>query len=111
MFYDLGLFRTNDKVAVLILGIAEEVVVVNLNLALLIAVLRAELYGLAHRLAFLLSKARHDRKEYLAFGIQRVYVLLLEIDRNVLVLELLDVLEAVESVSGKSADGLGDNHE
>ena len=61
-------------------------------------------------MAFLLSKARHDRKEHLAFGIQRVYGFLLEIDRNVLVLELPDVLEAVESVSGKSADGLGDDH-
>jgi len=61
-------------------------------------------------LAFLLSKARHDRKEHLAFGIQRVYGFLLEIDRNVLVLELPDVLEAVESVSDKSADGLGDDH-
>ena len=47
-FYDLGLFRINDKAAVLILGIAEEAVVVNLNLALLIAVLKAELYVLAH---------------------------------------------------------------
>ena len=61
-------------------------------------------------MAFLLSKARHDRKEHLAFGIQRVYGLLLKIDWNVLVLELPDVLEAVESVSGKSADGLGDDH-
>ena len=70
--------------------------------------MKAELYVLTHGLAFLLGKARHDRKEYLAFGIQRVYGFLLEIDRNVLAHELPDILEAVEGVSGKSADGFGD---
>ena len=57
-----------------------------------------------------LLKLPHDRKEHLAFGIQRVYGLLLKIDWNVLVLELPDILEAVEGVSGKSADGFGDDH-
>ena len=83
---------------------------VNLNLALLVAVLKAELDVFTHGLAFLLGKARHDRKEHFSFGIQRVYGLLLEIDWNVFVLELPDILEAVEGVSGKSADGFGDDH-
>ena len=43
---------------------------VNLNFALLIAVLKAEHDVLTHGLAFLLGKARHDRKNDLAFGIQ-----------------------------------------
>lgn len=33
-----------------------------------------------------------------------------EKDGNVLILQLADVFQAVQSVSGKSADGLGDNH-
>lgn len=31
-------------------------------------------------------------------------------DGNVLILQLADVFQAVQRVSGKSADGLGDNH-
>lgn len=83
---------------------------VDLHLSLLVAVLKAELDVLAHGLTFLLGKARHNRKEHLALSIQCVYGLLFKIDRYVLVLELPDVLQAVEGVSGKSADGLGDDH-
>lgn len=61
-------------------------------------------------MAFLLGKARHDRDQHLAFSVQRVDGFLLKINRYVFVFQLPDVLEAVESVSGKSADGLGDDH-
>ena len=55
-------------------------------------------------------KARHDRDQHLALSVQRVDGFLFKINRYVLVLQLPDVLQAVESVSGKSADGLGDDH-
>ena len=96
--------------SIIILGVAEKAIVVDVHLSLLEAVLKSQLDVLTHGLAFLLSKARHDRKEHLSLSVQRVYGLFFKIDRDVLVLELLDVLEAVESVSGKSADGLGDDH-
>ena len=38
------------------------------------------------------------------------YGFLLEYDWNIYVLEFSDVFQTVQSVSGKSADGLGDNH-
>lgn len=38
------------------------------------------------------------------------YGFLLEYDWNIYVLEFSDVFQTVRSVSGKSADGLGDNH-
>ena len=52
----------------------------------------------------------HDRDQHLALSVQRVDGFLFKINRYVLVLQLPDVLQAVESVSGKSADGLGDDH-
>ena len=70
---------------------------VDLNLALLVAVLKAELDVFTHGLAFLLSKARHDRKEHLAFGIQRVYGFLLTDDmRSYLVSRYNNDLSDVE---------------
>lgn len=109
-FYDFSLLRIDDQVTVRILGVAEKTIVIDVYLSLLEAVLKSQLYVLAHGLAFLLGKACHNRKEHLALSIQRVYGLLFKIDRDILVLELPDVLQAVESVSGKSADGLGDDH-
>lgn len=109
-FYDLCLLRVYDQVSVRILGVAEEAVVIDVHLSLLEAVLKSQLDIFAHGLAFLLGKARHDRKEHLALSVQRVYGLLFKIDRDVLVFELPDVLQAVEGVSCKSADGLGDDH-
>ena len=38
------------------------------------------------------------------------YGFLLEYDWNIYVLEFSDVFQTVQSVSGKSADGLGDDH-
>lgn len=68
---------------------------IDVHLSLLEAVLKSQLDVLAHGLAFLLGKARHDRKEHLSLSVQRVYGLLFKIDRDVPVLELPDVLEAV----------------
>lgn len=109
-FYDFCLLWVYDQVPVLILGVAEKAIVIDVHFSLLETVLKSQLDVLAHGLAFLLGKARHDRKENLSLSVQRVYGLLFKIDRDVLVLELPDVLEAVEGVSGKSADGLGDDH-
>lgn len=42
--YDLGFFRNDDKLTVLILGVAEEAVVVDLHFAFLVSVLDSKLY-------------------------------------------------------------------
>ena len=108
--YDFCLLWIDDQVSVVILGVSEEAIVVDLHLALLVAVLKSQLDVLTHGLAFLLGKARHDRDQYLALRVHRVNGFLFKIDRYVLFFQLPDVLEAVERVSGKSADGLGDDH-
>lgn len=57
------------------------------------------------------GEACHDGDQNLALRVHRVDGLLLEPDRDVLVLEEPDVLEAVERVAGESADdALGDDH-
>ena len=45
---DLRLLRVNDQVPVVILGVSEEAIVVDLHLALLVAVLKSQLDVLAH---------------------------------------------------------------
>ena len=45
-----------------------------------------------------------------AFRVQGVAGLFLEENRNVLILQLPDVLQAVEGIAGKSADRLGNYH-
>lgn len=52
----------------------------------------------------------HNRNQNLTLGIHCVDGFLFEENGNVLILQLADVFQAVQSVSGKSADGLGDNH-
>ena len=57
----------------------------------------------------MLCQGSHDGQKHLAFGIQGVDILLLEEHRNVQRLQLPRVLEAVQGVSRKSADGLGED--
>ena len=90
--------------------IAEEVIVIYLYLTILVAKLESQLYILAEGLRFLLSQGGHNRNQDLTLGIHCVDGFLFEEDGNVLILQLADVFQAVQRVSGKSADGLGDNH-
>ncbi len=108
--YDFSLLRINDEIAFRILGVAKKAVVVNLHLSLLVAVLKTKLDVLGQRLGFLLRQRGHYGQEHLALGIKCVDRLLLEVDRNVLRFERSYMLETVQGVSGKTADGLGDNH-
>ena len=107
---DFGLLRFNDQIAVSVFGVAEETVVVDLHFALLVAVLDTELHVLRKALAFLLGKGRHDRQKHLALGVHCVDGLFLEENRNVQILELTDVFQAIQRVTGKAADRLGDDH-
>lgn len=99
--YDLCLLWIDDQVSVVILGVSEEAIVIDLYLTLLVAVLKSQLDVLTHGLAFLLSKARHDCDQHLALRIHRVDGFLFKIDRYVLFFQLPDVLETVECVSGQ----------
>ena len=69
--------------------IAKEVIVIYLYLAILVAKLESQLHLL---------------------GIHCSDGFLFKEDGNVLIFQLADVFQAVQRVSGKSADGLGDNH-
>ena len=46
--YDFCLLRINDQVPIVVLGVSEEAIVVDLHLALLVAVLKSQLDVLAH---------------------------------------------------------------
>jgi hypothetical protein len=100
--YDFSLLRINDELAILVLCVSEKAVMVDGDLSLLVTVLKTELHVLAERLAFLLGKTCHYCDQYLAFGVHRVYGFFFEVDRDVLVLELSDVLQAVEGIAGKT---------
>ena len=77
---------------------------IDLHLPILVAKLQSQLHILAQGLAFLLGQRCHNCNQHLALGIHRVDGFLLKIDRNILFLELTDVLQAVQRVSGKAAD-------
>ena len=83
---------------------------VYLHFPTLIAELQAKLHVLTKRLRFLLCKRSHYRKQNLAFCVQGVDVLFLEEYGNITLLKLTYVFKAVKRISGKSADGLCDNH-
>ena len=90
--YDFGLLRIDDELSVLALGVAEEAVVIDGDLSLLVAVLQTELYILRKALAFLLGKARYDCDQHLALSIHRVDGFFFKINRDVLILELPYIL-------------------
>ena len=106
--YHLRLLWIDDEIPICILGVAEEVIVIYLYLAILVAKLESQLYILAEGLRFLLSQGSHNRNQDLTLGIHCVDGFLFEEDGNVLILQLADVFQAVQRVAGKSADGLGD---
>ena len=108
--YHLCLFRIDDEILICILGVAEEVIVIYLYLAILVAKLESQLHILTEGLGFLLRKGSHNRNQNLTLGIHCIDGFLFKEDGNVLILQLADVFQAVQRVSGKSADGLGDNH-
>lgn len=101
---DFCLLRLDDQIAVSVFGVAEKTVVVDLHFTLLVSVLDAELHILREALAFLLGKGRHDGKQHLALGVHCVDGFFLEENRDVQILELADVFQAVQRVAGKSAD-------
>ncbi len=59
---------------------------------------------------FLLGQRCHDSDKNFAFGIHCVNRFLFKQNRYVHVLELPYVFQAVQCVSGKTADGLGNDH-
>ena len=95
----LRLLFIDDKVSVLVLGIPEKMVVVDLDLPFLIAELEPELYVLGKALGFLLGQRGHDCKKQLTACLQSMYVLLLEIYVDVLVPELPYIFQAVQGIS------------
>ena len=106
----LGLLRHDDKFSAFVLGIAEESVVVDLDLALLIAELDAEPDVRRQGFGLLLRQRRHDRHKHLALGVERVDVLLLKEYGYIHFFQLPRIFEAVDCVAGEAADRLGDDH-
>ena len=83
---------------------------VDPDLPVLEAVLQSEFDVLAQRLAFLLCQARHNGEQHLTFGIHGIDVLFFKENRDVLLLQFPDIFQAIQRVSGKPADGLGNDH-
>ena len=59
-FYDFSLLRIDDQVSVIILGVAEKAIVIDVYLSLLEAVLKSQLHVLGKGLTLLLSQGSHD---------------------------------------------------
>ena len=57
-----------------------------------------------------MGEGGHDGEQYLAFGVHGVDGFLLEIDRDVFAFELADVFQAIQRVSCKTTNRLGDDH-
>ena len=108
--YNLCLLRINDEMPFVILSVAQKAVVVHLHLSLLIAEINAQLHIFTNGFRFLLRKGCHNCNQDFSFGIHRVDVFLLEIDRNALFLQQANVFQAVQRIPGKPADGLGNDH-
>ena len=83
---------------------------VDPDFSVLETVLQAEFDVLAQRLTFLLCQARHNGKQHLTLGIHGVDVLFFKENRDVLLLQFPDILQTIQGVSGKPADGLGNDH-
>ena len=109
-FDHFGLGRLNYQVTFRVLRVAEKPIVIDLHLSVLVAELQTQLHILAQRLTFLLGQRCHDRNQDFSLGVHGVDGFLFKIDRNVLILELTDVFQAVQRITGKPADGLGNNH-
>lgn len=108
--YDFCFLGDNDKSLILILGESEEAIAVDLDFALLVAVLKHQLHVLAQGLAFLLGKRSHYGEHDLALGIHAVNIFFLEENGYAFFLKLSDVFQAVQGISGKPADGLCNDH-
>ena len=107
---DFCLFRIDDQVPFIVLVVAEKAAGIDHHFPLLETVLHSDFYVLAERFRFLLSKRRHNGQEDLSLRVHRVYGFLLEEYRNVHLLEHSDIVQAVNGISGKSADRLRKDH-
>ena len=83
---------------------------VDLHLSGLVAELQSQLYVLGKGLRFLLCEGCHDGQKNFALGIHRIDVFLLKVHGNVLFFQLADVFQAIQCITGESADGLSNDH-
>ena len=107
--HDSGLCLINDRSTVRSTLVAEEVPVGHRNLAVRDALAPAPGDVFGDAAALLLRKTRHDRDHQFALAVQRVDVFLLKRHSDALFLEPAYGGQAVHSVSGEAADGLGDD--
>ena len=108
--YHFRLCRLYDQISFLILCVTQKTAVIDPDLPVLETVLQSKFDVLAQRLAFLLCQARHNGKQHLTLGIRGVDVLFFKENRDVLLLQFSDILQTIQGVSGKTADGLGNDH-
>lgn len=108
--YHFRLRRLYDQVSFLSLCVTQETAVVAPDLSVLKAIMQAEFDILAQRLTFLLCQARHDGEQHLTLGIHGVDALFFKENRDILFLRFPDIFQTVQSISGKLADGLCNDH-
>ena len=80
------------------------------DFSILETVLQSKFDVLTQGLAFLLCQARHNGKQHLTLGIHGVDILFFKENRDVLFLQFPNIFQAIQGVSGKPADGLGNDH-
>ena len=106
---NFGLLFIDNQVAVRSLVVAEEPAEGNGNLAVCKPLTLAPGTVLGNAAAFFLGKRGHDRQHQFALAVEGPDVFLFKVDLNTLVLQPADGGQAVDRVSGKTADGLGDD--
>lgn len=97
------LLRVDNKVTIRVFGVAEEAIMIELNMSLLVAVLQVQFDVLARGLTFLLGQRCHNGKEHLAFGIHCIDGIFLKEDGHVHRKQASDQFQAIRHISGKAA--------
>ena len=104
-----GLGFNDLRRAVRTAAIAHELPIGHRYPAVCKALAHAPGYVLGDVPALLLGDAGHDRQQHLALAVQRVDVLLLEIDLHVMLLQLADGGQGVHRIPGEAGNRLGDD--
>ncbi len=103
------LLWVDDELAIRTAVVAEKPVERNRHLAVCESLTLSPGAVLGNAPGFLLRKARHDGDQQFSFAVEGPDVLLLEVAFDAVFLELSDGCQAVDGVSGESADALGDD--
>ena len=104
--HNLGFLFDNLGKSIFTFFVAQKMLVPEADLAVCKALALAPSDVVGNGTAFFLSDTGHDGNEQLAFTVQCIYALLLEVNRNAAFLQLADGGQGIDRVSGEAGDGL-----